>query len=435
MSLWSKARGIAEKTPETRNRHVDFLRAASIGVVVVGHWMVAAPYLDPEGQLRLGRMLELSPWTQWLTWALQVMPVFFLVGGFSNEVTWSAARRDGLGYASWVGARLRRLVTPLAPLLLAWLAMAAVAHRFGVHPEMIRVGSQAAFIPTWFLAVYTMVVVAVPLTHWLYRRFDVRSFWGLAALAFVIDTLAFRAGLTWLRWVNYGCIWLAMHQLGYLWRHGRVGGASRAWLWAAGGLSTLVLLVTVLGYPTSMITVGNEEVSNSQPPTFALLALGVFQAGLVFALEPSGRRWLRRIRPWTTTVLVNGVIMTVYLWHLTAMVLVIGLVHLLGDPGLGLEPGSLAWWAWRPFWVAVYGAALAVLVALFLRFEQTSRKGAAANVPAWRAVTGALVVCGGLAVLALQGIGGPGWLGIRVVPAGLALAGIALIVGTPRAAE
>jgi hypothetical protein len=39
-------------------------------------------------------MLEYQPWTQWLTWLFQVTPVFFIVGGYSNGISWNAAIRD-----------------------------------------------------------------------------------------------------------------------------------------------------------------------------------------------------------------------------------------------------------------------------------------------------------------------------------------------------
>ena len=95
--VWSAARDLAERTPASRNRYVDFLRAVSILAVVVGHWLIAAPaYRD--GALVLGHMLDISPWTRWLTWGFQVMPVFFIDG-----VRRSGAGRDrqatGLAYS------------------------------------------------------------------------------------------------------------------------------------------------------------------------------------------------------------------------------------------------------------------------------------------------------------------------------------------------
>ena len=91
--LWTRAGELSDATPAARNRYVDFLRAASIAVVVLGHWLVAAPYLS-GGEIVPGHMLGLAPWTQWLTLGMQVMPIFFLVGGFANAVAWQAARRQ-----------------------------------------------------------------------------------------------------------------------------------------------------------------------------------------------------------------------------------------------------------------------------------------------------------------------------------------------------
>ncbi|MFZ1567033.1 acyltransferase family protein, partial [Sphingorhabdus sp.] len=91
-TLWSRARDMAEKAPPERNRYVDFLRALSIMAVVVGHWLVAAPYMQ-DGAVVGGHLLGIIPWTQWLTWGFQVMPLFFLVGGFSNGMSWAATQR------------------------------------------------------------------------------------------------------------------------------------------------------------------------------------------------------------------------------------------------------------------------------------------------------------------------------------------------------
>jgi hypothetical protein len=427
---WARALELAERTPEARNRYVDFLRAASITVVVLGHWLMAAPFVE-AGALRLGDMLHVAPWSQWLTWAFQVMPVFFVVGGYSNAASWEAALRTGQGYGAWTAARLQRLVAPLAVLLAVWAALAALANALGVDAVLIRVGSQAALIPTWFLAVYVMVVVAAPATHRMWRRFGMASFWMLAAGAIAVDAAAFGAGVPLVRWINYVFVWLGVHQLGYAWRDGRIAGPARALPWAAGGLGLLVGLVMLAGYPVSMISVPGEAVSNSRPPTLALLALGAFHAGLLLAAEAPLRRWLRRVRPWAAVVLVNGTIMTLYLWHLTVMVLLIGLLNLLGGFGLGLAPGGGAWWLTRPLWLLALAAGLGLFIPIFARFEQRSRARSAAALPAWRSLGGAAGVCAGVALLALGGIGGEGLLGLRVGVLLLTFAGVALVLGLP----
>ena len=381
---------------------------------MIGHWLMAAPFMK-AGELSLSNdMLQVAPWSQWLTWVLQVMPLFFIVGGYSNAVSWESAQRSGAGYGTWVAARLQRLVQPVVPLFVVWTLMAVVAHWFGVRPEVIRLGSQFALIPTWFLAVYVMVAVVSPGTHALWRRFGMTSFWGLALGAVIVDALGMGGGLREIRWANYAFVWLAVHQIGYMWRDGRLASPARALPWALGGLAVLIFLVAVASYPVSMISVPGEEVSNSRPPTVALVALGALHAGLVLAVEDRARRWLRRPRLWTASVLVNGTIMSLYLWHVTVLVLAVGLAYWLGGIGLGLSPNSSAWWATRPLWIALLLAALLPFVAAFGRFERLARVRSESPPPAWQSVAGAIAVCMGLTAVALGGIGGAGPFGVRL---------------------
>jgi surface polysaccharide O-acyltransferase-like enzyme len=77
------AQELAAATPATRNRYADLLRVASIFVVVLGHWTMAVLAYRVEkfvGQ----NLLEIDPWTHILTWIFQVVPIFFIVGGFTN---------------------------------------------------------------------------------------------------------------------------------------------------------------------------------------------------------------------------------------------------------------------------------------------------------------------------------------------------------------
>ncbi len=427
---WATAQALARATPPGRNRYVDFLRAFSIFVVVVGHWLMAAPAID-RGELTLSDMLSIAPWTQWLTWAFQVMPLFFIVGGYSNAVSWESARRAGRPYGQWLGARLRRLVAPLIPLVMLWGGIGAIAHQLGVSPELIQLGSQVALIPTWFLAVYVMVVVAAPGTHWLWRRYGIASFWGLFLGAVAVDFAGFFGGLPWLRWVNYAFVWLGVHHLGYVWHAGWMAGPRRALTWSAGGLALLFGLVFAAGYPLAMLTVPGEEVSNSRPPTLALLALGIFHGGLVLALEAPARRWLEGLRPWAATVLVNGTIMTLYLWHVTAMVMLVAIAQLLGGVGLGLEPGGATWWLSRPAWIGACAVLLLGFMAMFGRLEAGARTGTDAGLPAWQAVAGAVGICAGIPTLAIGGVWTASEIGIRVWPILLVLLGASLVVAPP----
>jgi hypothetical protein len=409
--LWARAAAVAARTPPTRNRYVDFLRAVSICAVVFGHWLMAAPYID-QGAIQVGSMLEHQAWTRWLTWAFQVMPVFFLVGGFSNGITWRAARRDGRSYAEWLQVRLQRLAGPVLPLLVAWIILAAGAQWLGLRPEMVKVASQMALIPIWFLAVYVAVVVLVPLSYRAWERWGFMSFAVLVAAAIIDDLLFFAADLRAVGWLNYGFVWLAVHQLGYAWRDGYLAGPRQGLAWMAGGALLLVGLITIGPYPVSMVSVPGQEISNTLPPKIAMLALGIAQCGLLLSIEGPMRRWLERPAPWTAVVLVNGMIMTVFLWHLTASTLTIGAALWFDGIGLHVTPGSTEWWLLRPVWLAVYLLALLPFALGFGRFE---RSGAGQRtLPAWRLAGGALLICAGLALLALDGVAGDGWLGLRV---------------------
>jgi hypothetical protein len=169
-----------------------------------------------------------------------------------------------------------------------------------------------------------------------------------------------------------------------------------------GFLATLIL-VWAGPYPVAMVGLDTAEVTNSYPPRVTLAFLGLFQVGLALILEGPLRRWVDRPRAWRFVVGVNLQIMTLYLWHLTAMVLVIGISLLLGGFGLGLEPLSAAWWLTRPIWFAVLGLVTIGLIAIFGRFERPAPDPRPAP-PAWRPVLAVLSICAGLGLLAAIGI-------------------------------
>ena len=113
MQIWTQASQMAAQTPQDRNRYVDFLRSVSILVVITGHWMIATAYVV-DGEMNAGHLLAGRPQLHWLTWLFQVMPIFFIVGGYSNAVSLESAKRKGIGYAGWLSARLNRLVVATA---------------------------------------------------------------------------------------------------------------------------------------------------------------------------------------------------------------------------------------------------------------------------------------------------------------------------------
>src|SRR5699024_7550377 len=93
----SRAQQVDAATPGTRNRVVDFLRAAAMTVVVLGHWTISA--VDADGGIRPHGVLDRATWPHPLTWMFYVMPIFFLLSGSANGLSWRSARRESVGYA------------------------------------------------------------------------------------------------------------------------------------------------------------------------------------------------------------------------------------------------------------------------------------------------------------------------------------------------
>jgi len=214
-----------------------------------------------------------------------------------------------------------------------------------------------------------------------------------------------------------------VHQLGFAWRDGRMGSAGKLLLYSALGFAVLYALVYWGPYPKAMVGSPDEGLSNTLPPKIVLMALGVFQFGLLLSLEGPMRRALSGARLWTATVLINSMIMTVYLWHITVMVIFGAILYLTGGYGLGVEPGTSEWWATRPVWIAVLLVLLLPVALLLSPLERRGRKPGSPVPPAPRQVTGAVMACLGIALLAMWGFGGGPLPGLDIAAFALIIVG------------
>lgn len=418
----SRARGIAARidaaTPADRDRYVDLLRAFAIVVVVLGHWTVTAVFVR-DGELTGVSVLNVAAWTHWVTWAFQVMPVFFLVGGYANATSWRRHAAEGGSWQAWVHRRSVRLLGPTAVFVsVATAAAVVVAQLADVDRALMEQAGWVAGIALWFLAAYTVVAGLTPVTHRLHDRFGSRAALALAAAVAAGDLARLATGDV--RWsaANFVLGWVLIHQVGYWWRDSAVpSSAGRSLLLALGGAVTLVALVAG-PWPVSMIDVAGATIQNSSPPSLALLSLATVQIGVILAVAAPARRWLRRPLPWAAVATVNRVVLTVFLWHMAALVTGAAALYgtrVLPDPA----PLSAAWFAWRPVWLAALAIILTGLVIAFAPVERRAGQAVTATTDAPRvaaalAGVGLPLACLGLVLLTLGGLVGDGPLGIPV---------------------
>ncbi|MBF8193112.1 acyltransferase [Nonomuraea sp. K274] len=394
----------AERTPEYRDRHLDFLRAAAIAAVVTGHWL-AVQVTYEGGRPHGASIVDLVPWTRPVTWLFQVMPIFFLVGGFANAASLAAHRRRGGDATGWTLRRTDRLVRPTT-MLLAVLAVAGLAAgAAGADPAVTGLALWLAGIPLWFLVAYLAAVALTPPMHALHRRFGLAVPVALAVLVGLGDVARMAADIPYAGEGNFLFFWLAVHQLGFAWQDGRLPPRRAVALpLTLAGLAALVALTVFGPYPVSMVGVAGEEIQNTSPPTLALLALATAQTGLALLLHDPVNRWLRDPRPWTIVVAVNSLIMTLFLWHMTAAVLG---VLLLFPSGLFPQapPGSGSWLLLRLPWLAVLSVILGLLVSAFGWVER--RPGSPAEPAGGPVLTvaGLAGVVAGLLGISLAGAG------------------------------
>jgi peptidoglycan/LPS O-acetylase OafA/YrhL len=411
------------RTPADRYRYADFLRVAAILVVVFGHWLLLIVRVD-DGRLAYNAMLDEAPATKWLTWAFQVMPIFFIVGGYANALSLRSAQAKGTRGTDWLRARALRLYWPLLPVVVVWTLLGMALTVFGKTTDAVSLTTQVVLVPAWFLAAYLAIVSLAPLTYRLHERFGASALVAMIGIGAVVDLAHRVMGVPYIGWSTYLFVWVAVHQLGYFWQQGRLPSRiSRRLMMGAAGYAALVILVFVVGYELAMVGTGGTgartDATNTTPPSIALFALGIGQLGFLLAIEKPVTRWLHRPRVWFGVILIGSVIMTIYLWHMTAMVAVAAAAF-----GMGIwpptDPYDATFWITRPLWFAMLLVALAMLVAAFRRFEQspdpipTTLPGAKGRI---KAAVGVIATAAGLGLMVLGGLHSERWpLGLPLLP-------------------
>ena len=407
----SDVASLAAATPATRDRYVDFLRVASLAGVILGHFLMAVvddrPAATGGHAFVFTNMFALAPWTRPATWVLQVMPIFFVVGGFAHATSLRSLARRGGGYADFARARIARLVWPALVFvtagMVAGVVVEAVLGTGTKYSPVLQIAGQLL----WFIGIYLIAAGLAPAMLRLHERFGWRTLAALVLAVGLVDWLRLAQGVDGVKWLNFALVWVTLHQLGFFYADGvadRVG-ARRLGLWlfaVAGGAAALLMWLGPYG--TAMVSYDGEKLSNLAPPTVVLLAFGVAQAGVLLLLRAPARRLLDRPRVWRAVIAGGAVAMTAFLWHFSALILMYIGWHLLFSPMP--EPLTATWWWTRVPQFAVFLALVAALVAAFRRFDRPPRREVVVGRSAWRAsLAGVGVACAILGMLGYAVVG------------------------------
>jgi fucose 4-O-acetylase-like acetyltransferase len=358
-----------------RNRYVDLLRVLAIGGVVYGHWLLIS-ITYRHGQLSGADAIGYVSWAPWATWAFQVMPVFFMVGGYVNARSWPAHQAEGESWTVWVRDRALRLLWPTAAFVAAGVLAISAARLAGVPGAEAGEAGWLVALQLWFLPVYLLLAALTPALLTAHRRWGLRVPLVMAVAAALVSACVTGAHVHAIGYANYLFVWGSAHQWGFAWQDGTL--TRRRWgpyAMIAGGAATLACLLGWGPFKVDMVGSGNTN-----PPSVALLAFALAQSGLALAWERAGSRLMLRPRLWRRVRRLNATVMTLYLWHFAPVIIVAIAFYparLLPQPAIG----SAQWWALRPAWFALLTVVLAALTMLVGRAERPLLKLPAAVGP------------------------------------------------------
>jgi peptidoglycan/LPS O-acetylase OafA/YrhL len=380
-------------TTAARDTGIDFVRALCVLGVVVLHSLMVGVTVSDSGPL-FANASDGAAWIAPLSWVLQVMPLFFVIGGFAGYTSLRRAQQRGGTAKEFVAARIHRLVLPAVCTIGVVGVVLAILLAGGVPPEMVAIAGYRYGQPLWFLGVFLLCQALLPLFAAAHRRAPWITIMLLVAVAVGVDVLRNATGLDGLGFMNLAFVWLALQQLGFFFADGFIDALPRRTRIVIGLAAIAALVVT---FVTGVYS--PDLIANINPPTASLLLVGGAHTMMLSLMRGRLAVWSARPLPTRIRTFVTPRAMTIYLWHMPVLLAMAGASAVFAiTTGIALpEPSSIGWWLTRPLWLATVFAVTALIALLLAGIE--SRR-----IPTPTRSTGRLLAASTIGTAAIVGL-------------------------------
>ncbi|NTY58197.1 acyltransferase family protein [Mycolicibacterium sphagni] len=385
---------VAAQTPPDRDRAIDVIRICALLGVVAGHTVMATSIIT-DGVLHWDNLLTTSVIFQAATWIFQIMPLFFFAGAAASMASW----RPDVSWGQWLMKRCARLFRPVFYYLTFWAVALTVLHKVlppHVYDPVAGVSTQLL----WFLGAYVLMLAAMPL---LIRVTTAAHLVTGVAVVYLAVAAVDAIRLTVPSWQALGyanlTVWLIPGLFGVVYRRGalRPATALRA---ALAMLALNIALVTFGPYELSLVGIEGQRLANMTPPSLLLAGHAIMLCCLIIAAAPAIARWAQRPWIWWLTAIGNSGAMTLYLWHMPALLGIHLLFDVTGHPRYPGQPDFLAISVAQLLLMAALVAALFVGLRPLENHPLPGWDGPIAVSGARSVVVGILLCVAGLATLA-----------------------------------
>ena len=336
MTLFPTPAEVAAQTPPERDRAIDVIRIGALLGVVAGHTVMATSTIE-DGVFRWGNLLTTSVALQALTWVFQIMPLFFFAGAAAGVTSW----QPGTSWGGWLMKRCLRLYRPVFYYLAFWVATLLVLHRLlPVHVYEPIAGISIQLL--WFLGAYVLMLAAVPVLSRIRTTAGLITGVGVVyAGVLVVDVTRLHVeAAAPLGYLNMA-VWLIPGMFGVAYRRGLLDVRTARRL-GSGMLAVNIALLVFGPYELSLVGIDGQRLANMTPPSLLLAGHAIMMCAFAIAAAPAIGRWARRPRVWWLTAIGNSGAMTLYLWHMPALLLMHLTFAELGHPRYPGEPNLLA---------------------------------------------------------------------------------------------